>query len=443
MEIKDLRELVEDKKFAQIQREFVELQEADMAELLNDTTPKEALLLFRLLPKAIAAEVFVYLDIDKQAEITELISEDELKEIIDELYFDDKIDLIEEVPANLVKKILRNTSITERTLINQFLNYPDQSAGSLMTIEFVDLKKEMTVEAAIARIRKIGVDKETIYTCYVTDMKRNLEGIVTLKELVLSDPHVIVGDIMTSEVISFNTHDDQEEIVGEFKKYDFLTMPVVDKENRLVGIITIDDIVDVIEEETTEDFQKMAAMTPSDEDYLSINAFTFAKRRISWLIILMFTAIMTEFITDSNRVLTTQFAMLVGVIPMLMSTSGNTGAQSSTLIIRGITLGDIRFKDMMKVIFKEVRVGFMVGLTLAVLTFLRITFLNKDIKLAVIVAFTLIATATIAAFIGGTLPIIAKKAKMDPAIMASPLISTITDATTLLIFFTIATLVLR
>lgn len=442
MDVKDLKLLIEEKKFSIIQKELIEFQEADIAELLNELEAKELLLLFRLLPKNLASEVFVYLDVEHQTEISELISEHELKEIIDELYFDDKIDLIEEVPANVVKKILKNTPTKERRLINQFLNYPEDSAGSLMTIEFVDLKKEMTVEKAMDRIRKIGVNKETIYTCYVTDTKRKLEGIVTLKELVLSDVDKTVQEIMNTDVIYFNTHDDQEAIIQGFKKYDFLTMPVVDLEERLVGIITIDDIVDVIEEETTEDFQKMAAMEPSDEEYLSIPSFLLAKRRIVWLIILMFSAIVTEFITDYNSDMTSQFTMLVGVMPMLMSTGGNTGSQSSTLIIRGLTLGNIKFKDFFKVIAKEFRVGIMVGISLGVLNFLRIWLINGDLSLAIIVGFTLIGTALMAALIGGMLPIIAKKVKLDPAIMATPLISTITDATTLLIFFTIATAIL-
>lgn len=442
MDLKDLKLLIEEKKFSVIQKELVEFQEADIAELLNEVEAKELLLLFRLLPKNIASEVFAYLDVERQTEISELISEHELKEIIDELYFDDKIDLIEEMPANIVKKILKNTPTKERTLINQFLKYPEDSAGSLMTIEFVDLKKEMTVEKAMARIRKIGINKETIYTCYVMDTTRKLEGIVSLKELVLSDTDKTVGEIMNTDVIYFNTHDDQEAIVQGFKKYDFLTMPVVDLEERLVGIITIDDIVDVIEEETTEDFQKMAAMEPSDEEYLSIPSFLLAKRRIVWLIILMFSAIVTEFITDHNSDITKQFTMLVGVMPMLMSTGGNTGSQSSTLIIRGLTLGNIKYKDFFKVIAKEFRVGLMVGTSLGTLNFLRIWLINGNLSLAIIVGCTLVGTALMAALIGGVLPIIAKKIKLDPAIMATPLISTITDATTLLIFFTIATTIL-
>lgn len=442
MELKDLTTYLEQKQFALIKKEILDEQSADIAELLNELEAKHSLLVFRLLPKDLAAEVFAYLDVAKQAELVELVSESELKEIIDELYFDDKIDLIEEVPANVVKKILRNTTFKERTLINQFLNYPEQSAGSLMTIEFVDLKKEMTVAEAIARIRKIGIDKETIYTCYVTDSHRVLEGIVTLKEMVLSDMDKIIGDIMTEEAISVNTHDDQEHIIQEFKKYDFLSMPVVDYDNRLVGIITIDDIVDVIEEETTEDFQRMAAMEPSDDEYLLTKPYIFAKRRIVWLVFLMFSALMTEFITIKNAGLTKQFTMLIGVMPMLLSNSGNTGAQSSTLIIRGITLGQIKFKDMASVIFKEVQVGFIVGTILGLLTFIRISVMDQDIVLGAIVGFTLLTTAVVAALIGGILPILAKKIKLDPAIMASPLISTITDSATLLIFFAIAAVIL-
>lgn len=442
MDVRELRQLLDNKEFAKVKAELLDMQIADVAELINELEGKEAVLAFRLLQKDDAAEIFSYLNIERQSEISELISERELKEIIDELFFDDKIDLIEEVPANVVKKILKNTTSKERMLINQFLNYPERSAGSLMTIEFVDLKKEMTVEAAMTRIRRIGIDKETIYTCYVTDATRSLEGIVSLRDLVLSDTQKTVGEIMDDEVISVNTHDDQEKIIQEFKKYDFLAMPVVDNDNRLVGIITIDDVVDVIEEETTEDFQKMAGMTPSDEEYLSIKAIVFAKRRIVWLIILMFSAIITEFITNSYSDITREFTILVGVMPMLMATSGNTGSQSSTLIIRGLTLGNIRFKDIFRVIFKEAKVGFMVGTALGVLNFCRIYFLDKNLQLAMIVGSTLACTAVAAALIGGTLPILAKMVKLDPAIMAGPLISTIVDAFTLTIFFAIATMIL-
>jgi len=442
LELKEFIKLIEEKNFSDVQQNLIEMKEADIAELISELEDKQAALVYRLLPKTLAAEVFPFLNVETQTGISSLVSEDELKEIIATLNFDDKIDLIEEMPANVVKKILKNTPNRERTLINQFLNYPEDSAGSIMTIEFVDLKKEMTVEMAMNRIRKIGVGKETIYTCYVTDPKRKLEGTVSLKELVLSEPNKSLEEVMNPDVVSVNTHDDQEYIANKFKKYGFLSMPVVDNESRLVGIITIDDVVDVIEEETTEDFQLMAATVPSDEEYMSTTPFILARRRIIWLIILMFSAIITEYITDRYSQLTSQFVMLVGVMPMLMSTGGNAGAQSSTLVIRSLTLGDIKFKDIFKVIFKEIQVGFLIGITLGILNFIRIVTFSGDYKLALIVGSTLVGTTTMAALMGGTLPIIAKKAKLDPAIMASPLITTITDATTLMIFFAIATYIL-
>ena len=442
MNFQELTDLLSEKRFPDIRRELINLQIADIGELISELNIKEALQVYRLLPKDLASDVFAYLDIETQTQITELVSEKELKELLSELDFDDKIDLIEEVPANVVKRIFQNTTVTERALINQFLNYPEQSAGSLMTIGFVDLKKEMTVSQAMERIRKTGLGKETIYTCYVLDTKRKLEGIVTLRELVLCDVDKLVEDIMETEVIYINTHDDQEHIASMFKKYDFLSMPVVDNENRLVGIITIDDVVDVIEEETTEDFQKMAATTPTDEEYMVMKPFSLAKKRIFWLIILMFSALITEFITNKNAYITREFVVLVSMMPMLMSTGGNAGAQASTLVIRGLTLGDIHFKDIFFVVFKEVRVGIIVGVLLGVLNFIRILLTNGDPKIAAIVGLTLIGTTTMAATMGGTLPIVAKKIKLDPAIMASPLITTITDATTLIIFFAISALVL-
>jgi magnesium transporter len=389
-----------------------------------------------------ATEVFGFLELDKQTDLSTLVNEEELLVLIEQLNFDDKIDLIEEVPANVVKKILKNTSVTERKLINQFLNYPEDSAGSLMTIEFVDLKKDMTLFEAMNRVRMIGRGKETIYTCYVTDRTRTLDGIISLKELVLGDPESKVQEIMETNVISVNTHADQEHIVNEFKKYDFLSMPVVDNEGRLVGIITIDDVVDVMEEEATEDFQKMAAIIPTDEEYLDASPFSLARRRIFWLVILMFSAVITEFITNENKSLTSQFVILIALMPMLMSTGGNAGAQASTLVIRGITLGEIKFKDFFKVVFKEMRVGIMMGISLGVLNFARLYFMGRPTGISIVIGLTLIGTTTIAALLGGTLPIIAKKMKMDPAVMANPLITTITDATTLLIYFFIAAMIL-
>ncbi|MCF8020083.1 MAG: magnesium transporter [Vallitaleaceae bacterium] len=438
----ELLELINEKAYKQIRTRLVDLQEADIAELIEELEDRDALIVYRLLPKEIAADVFAFLDIETQSEISMLISEKELAYIINELNFDDKIDLLEEMPANVVKMILRDASDKERKLINQFLNYKEASAGSLMTIEFVDLRADMTVENAMSRIRRIGITKETIYTCFVTDNTRRLEGIVTLKELVLSPQEHLVGEIMEKEVISVSTTDDQEVIANIFKKYDFLSLPVVDHENRLVGIITIDDVVDVIEEETTEDFQKMAAIEPSDMEYMSMTSFELAKRRLMWLVILMFSATITEYISNENTYLTAQFAILFGVIPMLMSTGGNAGAQSSTLVIRGITLGEIDFNDFMAVIWKEIKVGLYIGGTLGGLNFTRILLLRQDLKLASIVGLTLIGTSVTATTVGGMLPILAKKLKLDPATMANPLITTITDALTLIIFFAISAIIL-
>ncbi|VDN46865.1 Magnesium transporter MgtE [Petrocella atlantisensis] len=442
MNINELLELINEKAYKQIRTRLVDLQEADIAELIEELEDRDALIVYRLLPKEIAADVFAFLDIETQSEISMLISEKELAYIINELNFDDKIDLLEEMPANVVKMILRDASDKERKLINQFLNYKEASAGSLMTIEFVDLRADMTVENAMSRIRRIGITKETIYTCFVTDNTRRLEGIVTLKELVLSPQEHLVGEIMETEVISVSTTDDQEVIANIFKKYDFLSLPVVDHENRLVGIITIDDVVDVIEEETTEDFQKMAAIEPSDMEYMSMTSFELAKRRLMWLVILMFSATITEYISNENTYLTAQFAILFGVIPMLMSTGGNAGAQSSTLVIRGITLGEIDFNDFLAVIWKEIKVGLYIGGTLGGLNFTRILLLRQDLKLASIVGLTLIGTSVTATTVGGMLPILAKKLKLDPATMANPLITTITDALTLIIFFAISAIIL-
>lgn len=431
--------LVEEKRYTELKTYLLDLMPADIAELIDEIPAKDGLIIYRLLPKDKASEVFPLMEIDKQSEMISLVSEYELQQIIDELYFDDMIDLLEEMPASIVKKILNNSTHQERKLINQFLMYPEDTAGSLMTIEFVDLKKTMTAHEAMQRIREVGVGKETIYTSYVIGPRRELEGIISLKTIVLSPEDALLETIMTQDVIRVSTHDDQEEIAELFKKYDILSLPVVDYENRLVGIITIDDIVDVIEEETTEDFQIMAAMEPSDDEYMNMRPVALARKRIVWLVVLMFSATISQLITDSNSALTAQFTILVGVMPMLMSTGGNAGGQSSALVIRGLTLGDIGFDDLLKVIWKEIRVGFLVGATLGFLNFIRIMVFSQDMKLAVTVGTTLIGTTMMAALMGGILPIIAKKLKLDPAIMASPLITTITDATTLLIFFTIAT----
>ncbi len=353
------------------------------------------------------------------------------------------IDIIEEMPANVVKKILKNTKEEERLLINQFLNYPENSAGSLMTIEYVDLKKEMTVKEAIDHIKETGVDKETIYTCYVTDKNRKLEGLVSLRKLVISDDDKTVDEIMERDIIYVNTHDDQEEIAYLFKKYDLMAIPVVDKEGRLTGIITIDDIVDVIEQENTEDFQKMAAMSPSEQEYLETSTLSLAKHRITWLLILMISATFTGSIIRKFEEVLQSVVILAAYIPMLMDTGGNAGAQASTLIIRGMALGEIEIKDILKVIWKELRVSTIVGVILSLVNFMRIYFIDKvSLKVAITVCSTLFFTVVLAKIVGAILPIGARKLKLDPAIMASPLITTIVDAVALILYFSMASWIL-
>ena len=353
------------------------------------------------------------------------------------------IDFLEEMPANVVKRILVTATDEERKLINQFLNYPENSAGSLMTIEYVDLKKEMTIKEALNHIKKTGVDKETIYTSYVLNEKRKLEGIISLRKLVLLDENLLISDVMNEDYITSTTLDDQEEVAQLFKKYDLLTVPVVDKEGRLVGIITIDDIVDVIERENTEDFQKMAAMAPTDEEYLSSSVFSLARKRIVWLLILMITATFTEMIIASFESVLAAVAVLAASIPMLMNTAGNAGSQSSTLIIRGIALGEVQLTDYLKVFSKELRVSMVVGIPLATVNFIRMAVLGNELSIAFTVSLTLLLATMMAKMVGGILPIIAKKMKLDPAIMAGPLITTIVDVLSLLVYFNIASVLIK
>lgn len=436
---KVIMNFIEEGKFSQARNEIIKMNVVDIAQVLDELEAEKLIVVFRLLPKEIAADVFAYISTEQQQYIVEVVTDKEIKNIIDELYLDDTIDILEEMPSNIVKKILKNTNKDMRELINHFLNYPDNSAGSIMTIEYVDLKKEMTIKHALQHIKKIGVDKETINICYVIDKNRKLEGIVSLRKLVLSNEDVIIKDIMNTNIISIHTHDDQENIASLFKKYDLLAMPVVDKENRLVGIITIDDIVDIIDQENTEDFQKMAAMQPSDEEYLKTNVFDLAKHRIIWLMVLMISATFTGNIIRKFEDVLQSVVILAAFIPMLMDTGGNAGSQSATLIIRGLALGDIKQKDILKVLWKELRVSLIVGFTLAVVNFLRIYYLEKvDIRIAITVCVSLFLTVVLAKVVGGALPIIAKRFKLDPAIMASPLITTIVDAVALLAYFSMA-----
>ena len=439
----EILQLINDKKYKQLKNVLSEMNEVDVAEILNPLDANTTLLIFRMLPKNLAVDVFAHFSIEQQRDIIHAVTDKELTYILDELFFDDMIDMIEEMPANIVSKILKNSTQEERNLINQFLKYPVDSAGSIMTIEYVELRKSMTVKEALAHLKKIGLDKETIYTCYVTDRKRTLHGIVSLRKLVVSDDDVLIEDLMESDAIFVNTHDDQETVANVFKKYGFLALPVVDKENRLTGIITIDDIVDVMEQEATEDFQRMAAMAPSENAYLDSHVFELAKHRITWLLILMLSATFTGRIIAKFNDMLQSIVILASFIPMLMDTGGNSGNQSSTLIIRGLATGEITLKDGAKVLWKEFRVGLLVGTTLSLTNFLRLILIEKvGVLIALTVSLTLIVTVMVAKMIGGTLPIIAKLLKIDPAIMAGPLITTTVDAISLTVFFTIASALL-
>ena len=432
-------ELFHENKFHDIRNELLKMNTVDLAQILEEADKHQLVRIFRILPKDIAAGVFTYVSAELQQLIIESITDKEIKEIVDELFLDDAVDFLEEMPANVVKKVLKNTDEHLRKLINQFLNYPEDSAGSIMTIEYVDLKKEMTVKDAIAHIKKTGVDRETINTCYVIDNNRKLEGVVSIRRLILSNETAVIKDILNDDVISIKTLDDQENAAMLFKKYDLTAMPVVDNENRLVGIITVDDIVDIIDQENTEDIQIMAAMHPSEEEYLKTDVLTLSKHRIVWLLVLMLSATFTGNIIKKFDDVLQSVVILAAFIPMLMDTGGNAGSQSSALIIRGLALGEINIKDALKVLWKEFRVGIVVGSTLAVVNFLRIYLFEKiDVHIAVAVSCTTFLTIVLAKVVGGLLPIAAKSVKLDPAIMASPLITTIVDAFSLMIYFTMA-----
>lgn len=431
--------LVKENKYAEVKTYLMQMNVVDIAQFLEDLEVEQMLVLFRLLPKEIAADVFAYMSYEQQEYIIEAITDSEISSIVNDLFLDDTVDLLEEMPSNIVKKILKNTNKETRESINQLLKYPENSAGSLMTIEYVDLKKEMSVAQAIGHIKKTGLDKETINTCYVIDGNRKLEGIVSLRKLILHESEVLIKDMMNTKIISIDTGMDQEEIADLFKKYDLLAMPVVDKENRLVGIITIDDIVDIIEQENTEDMQKMAAMQPSEEAYLKTKVFTLAKHRVIWLLVLMISATFTGNIIKQFEEVIQSVVVLAAFIPMLMDTGGNAGSQSATLVIRGIALNEIELGDIFKVLWKEFRVSVIVGLILSVVNFLRIYFFEKtDLKISITVCVSLFFTVVLAKIVGGVLPIIAKRLKLDPAIMASPLITTIVDAVALFTYFTMA-----
>ena len=418
------------------------MNEVDIASLLSDLEDKELALAFRLIPKDKAAEVFANMNNSMQTYLVEMFSEKELKELLDGLYMDDTVDLLEELPANLVNRILNTVDQADRTLINQLLNYPDDSAGTLMTTEYVDIRETMTVAQAMAHIKETGIHKETIYTCYVTDQRRLL-GIVSAKDLMTTADDVLIRDLMQTEIISVSTHTDKEEVAQLFTKYNFLALPVLDQDERLVGIVTFDDAMDVMVDEATEDITKMAAMSPSEKSYFETSVLAHAKHRIAWLLILMFSATITGTIITRYENAFAAIPLLVSFIPMLMDTGGNCGSQSSTLIIRGIALGEIQFSDLFRVMFKEFRVSLIVGVALALANGIRILIMYKNAGLALVIGLSLVATIVISKLIGCVLPLIAKKLHMDPAIMASPLITTLVDTCSILIYFNIATQVFQ
>lgn len=441
----DILQLIEQKKYVELKKELVDMNPIDIAEVMDEIDPYTTLLVFRMLPKDIAVEVFSKFTNSQQREIVSSVTDKELNHILDELFFDDMIDIIEEMPANVVNKILQNSTVDERKLINEFLKYPQDSSGTIMTIEYVDLNQNMTVKEALEHIKEVGLNKETVYTCYVVDENRILEGIVSLRVLVTSEEDQIVRDLMVDveDVVFANTHDDQEIVADLFLKYGYLAIPVVDKERRLTGIITVDDIMDVMEQEATEDFQKMAAMAPTEDAYLGTSIFTLARHRITWLLILMVGATLTAGIINRYENILSSMVVLMAFVPMLMDTGGNSGSQSSTLIIRGMATGDVTLKDKWKVLWKEFRVSILVGISLGIVNFFKNIFLDgvgKDV--AITVSITLFATVVMAKMAGSMLPLIAKKLNLDPAIMAGPLITTLVDSLSLIVYFSIASMML-
>lgn len=446
-----INKLLDDKKYKTLRDILTTMNAFDIAEMFGDMHDSKIQILFRMLPKELAADVFVEMDEDTQEFLIKGFSDSELKEVVDELSADDAVDIIEEMPANVVKRILRQADPETRKQINELLKYPDDSAGSIMTTEFVNLRPSMTVDQAILRLRRTGIDKETIYTCYVTRDDSTLAGVITIKDILLADEDDIIENLMEENVISVGTLDDQEQVAQMIRNYDFLAVPVVDTENRLVGIVTFDDAVDVMEEETTEDIQKMAAITSSDKPYTKIGVFETWWHRFPWLLLLMISATFTGIIISSFEDKLAASLVLTAYIPMLMGTAGNAGSQSSVTVIRALSLEEIEFKDLVWVIFKECRVSIICGVTLAVVNFGKMLlvdhmlFQNPDVTptVALVVSLTILIVVVVAKIVGCSLPMVAKKIGVDPAVMASPFITTIVDTVSLLVFFAIATQILN
>ena len=449
---KAILKMVEDKKYATLRDILLTMNPADIAGIFNSLEDKRIPLMFRLLPKELAAETFVEMEPEDQELLIRGFSDNELKEVLDELYVDDAVDIVEEMPANVVRRILSQVDPEMRKSINQILRYPENSAGAWMTTEYVSLQPDMTVEESILRIRRQGVDKETIYTCYVMSKDRKLMGIVTVKDLLLAeDDEMLISDLMLdTELISVTTHTDQEEVARIFSKYDFLALPVVDMENRMVGIVTVDDAIDVMEEEATEDIELMGGMLPSENTYLRSSVWELFKNRIPWLLFLMLSATFTGMIINSFEGALAAQVALTAFIPMLMGTGGNSGSQSSVTIIRALSLDEVEFSDLPRVVWKEIRTAVLCGLALAAVCFIKIwlvdklLFNNQDITLMVdaVVCLAMFVTVLLAKTVGAVLPMVAKVLKLDPAVMASPFITSIVDALSLLVYFLFATMLL-
>ncbi len=440
--IEYLTDLLTSKNYTRLIYELRHVHEVDVALFMETLPDDETAFVFRMLPKEMSAEVFAHLEAETQLRVVEAFTDEETTIMLNQLFIDDAVDFIEEMPANMVNRILRLVTPAKRQLINRYLQYPEDSAGSIMTAEYTRLKKDMTVAEAIAHLRAVGEDRETIYTLYLTDAQRRLEGVTSVRALLLSKDDVRIEEIMQRDVIYATTDVDREEVAKLFHRYDFLSIPIVDQENRLVGIVTVDDAVDVLQDETTEDFEKMAAISPSEKPYLKTSFLELGRNRILWLLILMGSGMINGLILQKNEAAWTALPLLVSFVPMLTGTGGNVGSQSSTLMIRGMTLGEIKFSDIFKVIAKESATSLLIGIVLAALSFLRIMIFNKDIVAASILALAMIFTVVMAAIIGGVLPLVAKKLKIDPALMAAPLITTLVDAAALGIYFAIASAML-
>lgn len=440
--------LLDDKKFSTLRDILITMKPFDIAAVFENLQDEKMPILFRILPKELAAETFVEMDDETQEFLIHGFSDSELKEVVDELFVDDAVDLIEEMPANVVKRILRQADKDMRKQINELLKYPEDSAGSIMTTEFIVLRPDMTAEMAIKRIRRTGVDKETIYTCYVTDANNKLIGITTVKDLLLAEDDELVRSIMEENVISVTTLADQEQVAQMFSNYNFLALPVVDNENRLVGIVTIDDAIDVIQEEATEDIEKMAAVLPSDKPYMKTSVFGLYKKRAPWLLILMLSATFTSAIISSFEAVLANVLILSSFIPMITGSGGNAGSQASVSVIRALSLGEIHFRSIFLVLWKEFRVSILCGITLAAANFVKLLLFDLNgqenaFMIALVISLTLVGTIIMAKLVGSSLPLLASKVGFDPAVMANPLISTVCDSLSLLIYFGVAKLILQ